>query len=51
MLHRSYHPGPPLSEFVEDFWLYDDYWPRHFKERFKPGGAFGSSHRREEDQR
>jgi methylphosphotriester-DNA--protein-cysteine methyltransferase len=39
MLFRSYTPAPPLSEFVEDFWLYDDYRPRHPKERILPSGT------------
>ncbi len=39
MQHRSYVPGPPLSAFVEDFWLYEDYRPRHLRERILPSGT------------
>jgi AraC-like DNA-binding protein len=39
MLFQSYAPAPPLSEFVEDFWLYDDYIQPHFKERILPCGT------------
>jgi hypothetical protein len=28
MLFRSYTPASPLTHFIEDFWLYDDYEPR-----------------------
>jgi hypothetical protein len=28
MLHRAYSPASPLSDFVEDVWLYDGYKPR-----------------------
>jgi len=39
MLYRSYALGSPLAEFVEDFWLYDDYRPRHLRERILPSGT------------
>jgi AraC-like DNA-binding protein len=39
MLYRSYVPAAPLAGFVEDFWLYDDYRPRHLKERILPTGT------------
>lgn len=39
MLFTSYTPMSPLSDFVEDFWLYDDYRPRHLKERILPSGT------------
>jgi hypothetical protein len=39
MLYRPYAPTSPLSDFVEDFWLYDDYTPRHLKERILPSGT------------
>jgi hypothetical protein len=39
MLFRSYAPTPPLADFVQDFWLYDDYRPRHLRERILPSGA------------
>jgi len=38
MLFRSYTPAP-LSDFISDFWLYDDYAPPHFKERILPSGT------------
>ena len=39
MLFRSYKPGPPLREFVEDFWLYQDYAGEHARERILPSGT------------
>jgi len=39
MLFRSYVPATPLSTFVEDFWFYDDYRPRHLRERILPSGT------------
>jgi AraC-like DNA-binding protein len=39
MLYRSYTPASPLTHFIEDFWLYDDYEPRHLKERILPSGT------------
>jgi AraC-like DNA-binding protein len=39
MLPRFYTPAPPLSLFVEDFWLYDNYEPRHARERILPSGT------------
>jgi AraC-like DNA-binding protein len=39
MLFRSYVPASPLSAFVEDFWLYDDYRPEHLRERILPSGT------------
>ena len=39
MVHRSYTPAAPLADFVEDFWFYDDYLPRHVKERIFPSGT------------
>jgi AraC-like DNA-binding protein len=38
-LYRTYTPHPPLSDFVEAFWLYDGYPLRHAKERRLPDGA------------
>jgi hypothetical protein len=40
MLFRWYKPSPPLSQFVENFWLYDGYSSPHFKERIFPSGTF-----------
>jgi AraC-like DNA-binding protein len=39
MLFRSYKPSPPLCEFVEDFWLYQDYAGEHARERILPSGT------------
>jgi hypothetical protein len=39
MLHRSSTPAASLADFVEDFWFYDDYRPRHVKERILPSGT------------
>ncbi len=39
MLYRSYTPALPLRDFVDDFWLYDDYTPLHCKERILPSGT------------
>jgi hypothetical protein len=36
MIHRTYGPDSPLSDFVEDVWLYDDYTPAHRRERIPP---------------
>ena len=35
----SYVPGPPLSDFVERFWLYERYGGRHARERVLPSGT------------
>lgn len=40
MLFRSYIPRTPLCEFVEDFWLYEDYAGEHARERILPSGTF-----------
>ncbi len=41
MIFRTYRPGPPLSDFVELFWLYEGYVPSHAhsKERLLPTGT------------
>lgn len=39
MLHRTYTPVSPLGDFVDDFWLYDDYVPGHSKDRILPSGT------------
>jgi AraC-like DNA-binding protein len=39
MIHRAYKPSPPLSNFVELFWLYDGYTQPHKKERLLPMGT------------
>jgi hypothetical protein len=40
MLFRSYKPSPPLSDFIESFWLYDGYEFPHLQERIFPSGTF-----------
>lgn len=40
MLFRSYIPRPPLCEFIDDFWLYEDYAGDHLRERILPSGTF-----------
>lgn len=40
MLFRSYVPNTPLSEFIEDFWLYEDYEGEHPHETILPSGTF-----------
>ena len=39
MLHRTYIPRPPLSDFVADIWLYEGYSSPHFRERILPSGT------------
>ena len=40
MRFRSYRPGRPLSDFVENFWLCDGYVSPHLRERIFPSGTF-----------
>jgi AraC-like DNA-binding protein len=40
VLFRSYVPPAPLSDIVEDFWLYEDYAGEHARERILPSGTF-----------
>ena len=40
MLYRCYVPRAPLSAFVEDFWLYEDYTGVQAHERILPTGTF-----------
>lgn len=42
MRFRSYIPRAPLSEFVEDFRLYENYAGEHSRERTLPSGTFES---------
>src|ERR1700753_1532010 len=39
MIYRTYIPSPPLSNFVELFWLYHGYQQPHEKERLLPTGT------------
>ena len=41
MRFRSYRPGRPLADFVENFWLCDGYASPHLRERIFPCGTFG----------
>lgn len=38
-LFRVYHPHPPLSAYVNIFWLYKGYHPSHKMERVLPDGS------------
>ena len=40
MLFWAYKPGPPLSDFIEHFWLYDGYSSAYVHERIFPTGTF-----------
>ena len=41
MRFRSYRPGRPLADFVENFWLCDGYASPHLRERIFPSVTFG----------
>lgn len=38
MAMHTYHPKPPLSQFINEIWLWESYQPPHPKERILPGG-------------
>ncbi|PAV30090.1 AraC family transcriptional regulator [Virgibacillus profundi] len=38
-IFRTYHPQPPLSDFIRTFWLYKGYKPPHEMERVLPDGS------------
>ena len=40
MLFYYYSSGPPLCDFVHDFWLYDGYTGDHSRKRILPSGTF-----------
>ena len=40
MLFRVRRRGPPLSDFIDNFWLYDGYSSPHAHERIFPNGTF-----------
>jgi AraC-like DNA-binding protein len=40
MIFHRYIPGPPLGEFIEWFWYYDDFYPLHRREHVLPDGTF-----------
>jgi AraC-like DNA-binding protein len=40
MLFQAHRPGPPLSDFIEHFWLYDGYSSAYVHERIFPTGTF-----------
>ena len=39
MMSRVYIPRPPLAQFVELFWSFEDYQPSHARERVLPTGT------------
>jgi AraC-like DNA-binding protein len=41
MVLRTHIPRPPLSDFVDMFWLCEGYAPPHEKERLLPDGSMG----------
>jgi AraC-like DNA-binding protein len=38
-IFNFYKPNPPLSKFVDSFWLYESYEPEHKTERILPTGT------------
>lgn len=40
MRFHTYVPGRPLSDWIEDFWLYEDYLADHLHESILPSGTF-----------
>jgi AraC-like DNA-binding protein len=38
-IYRTYTPPPPLANFVDSLWLYENYRPAHTKERRLPDGS------------
>src|SRR5215472_7271332 len=40
MLFRTYKPAPPLTDFVENFWLYKGFSSPRLKEAVFPSGTF-----------
>ncbi len=40
MLFRSHIPQDPLSAFIDDFWMYEDYKGGHLREMILPSGTF-----------
>jgi AraC-like DNA-binding protein len=50
MHFRTHRPGPPLCEFIEDFWFYDGYLSPHARERILPSGTFELVFNLREDQ-
>lgn len=38
MTLQTYYPAAPLSQFVHEFWLWENYLPAHPRERILPGG-------------
>lgn len=39
MLYRFIKPSPPLSDYVENFWLYEGYAPPQLRDRILPSGT------------
>ena len=50
MLFRSFVPSAPLCDFVDDFWLYEDYAGTHAWERSLPSGTFEMVFNLQEDE-
>jgi len=50
VLFRSYVPRAPLSEFVDDFWLYENYEGKHQRELILPSGTFEMVFNLQEDE-
>jgi AraC-like DNA-binding protein len=50
MQFRSYTPRAPLCEFVDDFWLYEDYVGDHARERILPSGTIEMVFNLQEDE-
>src|SRR5262245_26499025 len=50
VLYRSYVPPEPLNEFIDDFWLYEDYAGEHLRERILPSGTFEMVFNLQEDE-
>jgi AraC-like DNA-binding protein len=50
MRFLSYVPRAPLCEFVNDFWLYENYEPAHQRELILPSGTFEMVFNLQEDE-
>jgi len=40
MVFRSYRPSPPLSDFIENSWIYNGFESPVLRERIFPSGTF-----------
>jgi AraC-like DNA-binding protein len=50
VLFRSYVPPAPLSEVIDDLWLYEDYAGEHSREQILPSGTFEMVFNLQEDE-